>query len=140
MLGDHMVELVVPVSIEPGFGERSLPSPRTGEFGRLLYGDPGKVEPVVGVSVKRKSFADSCQNVILEMNISDHPSGVFSSGLKPTEESSDVSKPMRSSFCIKFRPLNTPSRLILIRQSPFGLPISGVFLEDAVVKNGDGSV
>jgi hypothetical protein len=62
------------------FGEGFLFSPRTGELGRLPYGVAGKTDPVVGVSVKRNNFAESCQNVLLEMNISVHPSTVFSSG------------------------------------------------------------
>lgn len=134
--------LLVPVSIVEflGSGERSLLSLRTGEFGRLLRGDPGKVDPTLGVSVKRNNFADNCQKVLWEMNISDHPSGVFSSGSKPVEESSDVTKPIRSSFCIRFRPLSTPSLLMFMRHSPLGLPKSGVFFEASVVRNGEGVV
>jgi hypothetical protein len=91
------------------------------------------------VNVKRKSFADNCQNVRLEVNISDQPLGVFSSGSMPTAESSDVTRPILSSFCIKFRPLRTPSRLIFIRHSPLGFPTSGVLFDASVVRYGDGS-
>jgi hypothetical protein len=121
------------------FGEGFLGSPRTGELGRLLYGDAGKDDPVVGVSVKRKSFAESCQNVLLDVNISDQPFGVFSSGSTPTAESSDEISPILSSFCIKFLPRNTPSRLIFIRQSPLGFPAAGVLFEDSFVMYGNGS-
>jgi hypothetical protein len=68
------------------------------------------------------------------MNISDHPSGVFSSTLMPTAESSDVINPILSSFCIKFRPRKTPSLLMFIRQSPRGFPASGVIFEASVVR------
>ena len=52
----------------------------------------------------------------------------------PTQESSEAIKPMRSSFCKVFFPLNIPSLLILIRQSSFGLPASGVREEASVVQ------
>jgi hypothetical protein len=120
-------------------GELFRSVPRTGELGRLPRGVPGNEEPVVGVRVKRKSFAESCQNVRRDVNISDHPSGVFSSGANPTLESSDVISPIRSSFGMRFRPRNTPSRFILIRHSPLGLPSSGVFFEDSVIRYGEGS-
>jgi hypothetical protein len=89
--------------------------------------------------VNKNSFADSCQNVLFEINISDHPSAVFSSTFMPTEESSDVINPILSSFCIKFRPRSTPSLLMLIRQSPRGFPASGVCFDASVVRYGEGS-
>ena len=89
--------------------------------------------------MKRNNFPDSCQNALRDINISDQPSTVFSSGLTPTVESSDEISPILSSFCIRFRPLSTPSRLIFMRHSPLGFPISGVFLEASVVRYGDGS-
>jgi hypothetical protein len=39
---------------------------------------------------------------------------------------------MRSSFCIVLRPLNMPSLAILMRQSSFGLPLSGVKADASV--------
>lgn len=111
------------------FGDEFLCSPRTGELGRLPYGVAGKTEPVAGDRVKRKSFAESCQNVRLEMNISVHPSGVFSSGGSPTDDSSDASNPIRSNFCMRFRPRKTPSLLTFSLHSPFGLAPCGVLLE-----------
>jgi hypothetical protein len=108
--------------------------PYTGELGRLPYGLPGKDDMLTGLSVKRNSLAGSCQNADLVVNISDQPSGVFSSWLTPTAESSDVIRPIRSSFCIRFRPRNTPSRLIFMRHSPLGFPSSGVFCDASVVK------
>lgn len=117
---------------DPRLGERFLWSPRTGELGLLPYGDPGKEDPTVGVRVNKKSFADSCQKTLLDVNISDQPVGVFSSGSSPTDESSDMINPIRSSFCIKFRPRNTPSLLIFIRQSPFGFAVSGTSFEASV--------
>lgn len=78
--------------------------PYTGELGRLLYGLPGNEDPFAGERVNRNSFAGICQNALLVVNISDQPFGVFSSWLIPTEESSEVISPIRSSFCIKFRP------------------------------------
>lgn len=131
--------VLAPVSIPFGFGELDL-SPCTGELGRLLYGEPGKDIPVVGVSVKRNNFGDNCQNVCLDINISDQPSGVFSSGFKPTDESSDINNPIRSSFCIRFRPLKTPSLLIFMRQFPLGFPTSGVFFDASEIRYGDGAV
>lgn len=89
--------------------------------------------------MKRNNLAESCQNVLLEENISDHPSGVLSSGLIPTLESSEVIKPILSNFCIKFRPRKTPSRLMLMRHSPLGFPSFGVLFEASVVRYGDGS-
>ena len=121
------------------FGDWFRFSPRTGELGRLPNGDAGNEDPAVAVSVKRNSFADSCQYVRLEMNISDQPTGVFSSGTTPTDESSQDTNPILSSFWIKFRPRSTPSRLILMRHSPLGLPASGVFFDCSVFKYGDGS-
>lgn len=94
---------------------------------------------MAGVKVNRKSFADNCQNVRLEVNISDHPLGVFSSGSIPTDESSAVTSPILSSFWIKFLPLRTPSRLIFMRQSPRGFPTSGVLFDAFVTRYGDGS-
>jgi hypothetical protein len=55
-------------------------------------------DPFVGERVKRNSFADNCQYVLLETNISDQPPGVFSSTVTPTEESSDDISPILSSF------------------------------------------
>lgn len=89
--------------------------------------------------VKRNSLAGNCQYVLLEVNISDHPSAVFSSGVVPTDESSDDISPILSSFWMRFRPRSTPSRLIFMRHSPFGFPVSGVFFDSSVVKNGAGS-
>ena len=109
-------------------------APYTGELGRLPYGLPGKEDPLAGLSVKRNCLAGNCQNALLVVNISDQPSGVFSSELTPTEESSDVIRPIRSSFCMRFRPRNTPSRLMFIRHSPLGFPSSGVFFDASVVK------
>ena len=120
-------------------GEWFRSPPRTGELGRLANGVAGKEEPFVGLSVKRNSFADNCQYVLLEMNISDQPSGVFSSGVIPTDESSDDINPILSSFCIRFRPRSTPSLLIFMRHSPRGFPASGVFFDSSVVRYGDGS-
>ena len=108
--------------------------PYTGELGLLPYGLPGKEDTLAGLSVKRNNLAGICQNALLVVNISDQPSGVFSSWLMPTVESSDVIRPMRSSFCMRFRPRNTPSRLIFIRHSPLGFPSSGVFWEASLVK------
>ena len=73
-------------------------SPRTGELGLLPNGDPGNEAPVVGLRVNKNSFADICQNDLLDVNISAQPSTVFSSGLWPTVESSEVINPIRSSF------------------------------------------
>lgn len=141
--GDHSPGLpicVAPCSDESLlFGERFRCSPRTGELGRLPNGDAGNEDPFVGVRVKRNSLADNCQYVLLEMNISDQPSGVFSSGVIPTDESSDDTNPILSSFWIRFRPRSTPSRLIFMRHSPFGFAASGVFFDSSVVKCGDGS-
>jgi hypothetical protein len=114
-------------------------SPRTGELGLLPNGEAGNEDPLVGVRVNRNSFADNCQYVLLEMNISDQPSAVFSSGLTPTDESSDDINPILSSFCIRFRPRKTPSRLIFMRHSPLGFPASGVFFDASVVIYGEGS-
>lgn len=97
------------------------------------------VDPPAGVRVNRNSLAESCQNVLLEVNISDHPSGVFSSVLMPTLELAEVIKPILSSFCIKFRPRNTPSRLMFMRHSPLGLPSGGVSFEAWVVRDREGS-
>ena len=72
--------------------------PNTGELGLLPYGLPGKEDPIAGLSVKRNNLAGICQNALLVANMSDQPSGVFSSWLMPTAESSDVIRPMRSSF------------------------------------------
>lgn len=93
----------------------------------------------MGVRVKRNSFADNCQYVLLEINISDHPSGVFSSGIVPTDESSDEINPILSSFWIRFRPRNTPSRLIFMRHSPLGFAASGMFFDSLVVRYVQGS-
>lgn len=138
--GDHNPGLVsaAPISADSLLlGEEFLSAVPIGELGRLPYGE--LVDPLACGSVKRNNFADNCQNIRREMNISDHPSGVFSSGFMPTEESSDVTKPILSSFWIKLRPRRTPSRLILMRQSAFGFPASGVFFEASVTRWGDGS-
>lgn len=50
----------------------------------------------------------------------------------PTHESSLAIKPILSSFCMTFLPLKIPSRLILILQSTFGLPASGVSADASV--------
>lgn len=109
---------------------------RMGELGRLLCGE---ARDIFGLKVKRNSRADSCQKALLEVNMFDHPSGVFSSIARPTDESSDIINPILSSFCIKLRPRSTPSLLTCMRQSAFGFPASGVFFEAAVVIYGDGS-
>lgn len=113
-------------------GEWFLGSPRTGEVGRLPFGEQGNEGPLVGVSVNKNNLADSCQNVLLDINISDQPSAVFSSTFNPTDESSDVISPIRSNFGSRFLPLNMPSRFMFIFHSPFGLPAPGVFLEVSV--------
>lgn len=56
----------------------------------------------------------------------------------PTLESSVVIRPMRSSLGRILRDLKIPSLRILMRQSAFGRPGSGVWEEAEVVRCGDG--
>lgn len=117
---------------------------RTGDVGWPGYGDPGIDDgpalddgAAFGDKVKRKSLAESCQKARRDVNISSHPSTPLL--FAPTAELSEYIKPIRSSFGSRFRPRKTPSLLILMRQSAFGLPLSGVFFEASVVTKGDGS-
>ena len=89
--------------------------------------------------MKRNSLADSCQNVRRDMNISDQPSAVSSSTLIPTDESSVVIRPIRSSFCMRYLPRSTPSLLIFMRHSPLGRASFGVSFDSSVVRNCSGS-
>lgn len=72
-----------------------------------------------------------------------HPSGTVPvtplSGLIPTLESSEATKPILSNFGNSCLLLKIPSRLILILHSPFGLPASGVPSEADVTNCGLGS-
>lgn len=104
-----------------------------GELGRLPYGDPVD-RPETGLSEKRNNLAESCQNDRRDTNISSHPAAALSLKLHPTVESSEVIKPIRSNFWSKFRPRKMPSLFMLIRQSPLGLPASGVLFEASVVR------
>lgn len=93
-----------------------------------------------GASVNRNNRGSNCQKLLLLTNIlSQAPESWFSFGSSPTELSSVAIRPMRSSFCNKLRFLKIPSRLMLIRQSPLGLPNSGVFAEFAVCRCRSGS-
>lgn len=100
-----------------------------GDPGRLLVGEPGCEWPPFGFgcSVKRNSRPGICQNIWRDTNIRDHPS--LSSMTTPTAESRVEISPIRSSFGIRFLPLRTPSRFMLILHSPRGLPDSGVFFD-----------
>ncbi len=113
-----------------------------GEFWHSLAGDAGLDgngeadeldELLTGERVKRKIRASMCQNDLLLTNISFQPAGSLTSGSVPTQESSLATKPMRSSFCIRFLPFRMPSLFILIRQSAFGLPASGVKDDASVI-------
>lgn len=88
--------------------------------------------------MKRKSLASICQKARRETNMSVQPSGLRASCSIPTDDSSDVIKPMRSSFCRVLRDLNMPSLRILMRQSALGRPNSGVAEESSVFMCGDG--
>lgn len=93
-----------------------------------------------GVKVKRKRRGSSCQKLRRLTNILDQLlESLVSIGCRPTEESSVAIKPIRSSFWSKLRPLKMPSRLMLMRHSPFGRPLVGVKLEAAVSKCRSGS-
>src|SRR5271170_2334640 len=113
---------------------RGEPPLRSGEDGLEGYGEvAGKGEGCKGASVKRKSRGSICQNDLLLTNVSAQPVGFRTSVSVPTQESSLAINPIRSSFCKVFLPLKMPSRLILIRQSAFGRPLSGVTNEASVM-------
>lgn len=127
-------------AIESGRGD-SLPSPRLGEFVREPKGElDGKGDPTMGDSVKRNMRGSICQNARRVTNIFLKPSASFSSVLVPTLESSVVIRPIRSSLASRCLPLNMPSRLMLMRHSPFGLPSSGIFsvVEFVIFLSGSG--
>jgi hypothetical protein len=113
-----------------------------GEFGLECTGD-GKDDvcavPEAGDSVKRYILASICQNVLRVTYILLYPASVLSSILQPTLESSVVIKPILSSFASKFFPLNMPSLLMCIFQSPRGRPSSAVRAESAVMSRSSGS-
>lgn len=118
-----------------------------GEFWPSLAGDDGlegngeadgNGEWLIGKGVKRKIRASSCQNDLLLTKISFHPAGSLKLVSVPTQDSSLATNPMRSNFCIRFLPFKIPSRFILIRQSAFGLPASGVRVDASVMTCGLG--
>ena len=93
----------------------------------------------MGDRVNRKRRASSCQKERWLTNISVHPSPYLSSASAPTQESSLLISPIRSSFWSRCLPLKIPSRLMLMRHSPFGLPASGTFRLTPAVKCGFGA-
>lgn len=70
--------------------------------------------------------------------MSDQPSGERGSVSSPTDDSSVVIRPMRSSLGRTLRDLNMPSLRMRMRQSPLGRPASGVAAEDSVFMWGEG--
>jgi hypothetical protein len=107
---------------------------RTGELGRLPIGVLGNEPPapVVGVRVKRNSFGETCQNDRRDTNMAVYPAA-GSPASQPTEESSHAIKPILSNFGNRCFPRNTPSLLMLMRQSALGLASRGVFFDASVV-------
>jgi hypothetical protein len=94
--------------------------------------------PLLGWRVKRNSRPGICQNIRLDTNMRAQLSPL-SSRLVPTEELEVAIKPILSSFGIRFRPRSTPSLVMLIFQSPLGLPQGGVSLEASVSRTWEGS-
>ncbi len=82
--------------------------------------------------VKRKILASICQKDLRLTKVSAQPLGSRISVSVPTEDSSLIIKPILSNFCKVFFPLKIPSLLILMRQSIFGLPNSGVKADSSV--------
>jgi hypothetical protein len=111
----------------------------TGEAGLDGNGEAvGKGEWLTGERVNRKRRASICQNDLLLTKISFQPAGSLILVSVPTVESSLATKPIRSSFCIRFLPFRMPSRFIRMRQSAFGLPASGVKDDASVITCGLG--
>lgn len=117
------------------------PSPLFGELGRDGNGEdpPGKGEFVAGERVNKNSRGSSCQNERWLTNILDQPSPFRSLVDDPALESSVLIKPIRSSFGRRCLPLKMPSRLILTRHWPFGLPFCGIIGFTPIVRWGFGA-